>query len=513
MIKRLCLFLLIFSHVLVACGTDELPTTPTPFGFGDSEVVVVAAAEATAVPLAELVAEPEAYDGQFVQLSGQYKRLPLLICSGETHPGPATWTLVTLADSEGDDENAEREEIIVAVDGLDSQLRALIDEGSLLTVNGYWRFWEGVVGCGKQAVPSQMWYLKATELVAPVQLARVTAVSTGDESDGDPGTAVATPPVTPTIPITLTPTTAVITATIAPPFETPIVETPFIEPTTVPTTEDDKIETETPTPTIEVQITGTPPVTGTPGTPTNTPPPGSTSTPTVATTPVATGQPGSYSVIEVDAINPDNGMFGYDTLESWQKQNWPLTLNDSTVITIGVAAEPTMDIAIAVFDDSDTPLRVQNNAPAGQLEEIQNLPVDPNGTYIVQVYDANGIAGHYFMSIVGNETGLVLLSKGILAYGATRQVTIAEDHNHFWYFYGQAGDVVDITTVAQGDDLMLLSLYDQRAALLDDENGNSLQYEEEEILDVTLPETGLYLIWVSEEFSTPASYSITVTKN
>jgi hypothetical protein len=378
------------------------------------------------------------------------------------------------------------------------------------------------VGCGKQAVPSQMWYLKATELVSPEMLAQVTAVSGGAESgsgeeeppvEGLPATAVSTPPLTPTIPITVTPTTAVITATITPPFETPIVETPFIEPTAVPPIEEEKIETETPTPTIEGQITGTPPVTGTPGTPTNTPPPGSTSTPTVVTTPVATGQPGNYSVIEVDAINPDNGMFGYDTLESWQKQNWPLTLNDSTVITIGVAAEPTVDIAIAVFDDSDTPLRVQNSAPAGQVETMQNLMVDPNGTYTVQVYDANGMPGHYFMTIVGNETGLVLLSKGILSNGVTQQAMIAEDHNHFWYFYGQAGDVVDITTIAQGNALMILSLYDQRAALLDDENGNALQYEEEEILDVTLPDTGLYLIWVEEEFFTPASYSITLIKN
>ncbi|HRQ41873.1 MAG TPA: hypothetical protein PLD25_28455 [Chloroflexota bacterium] len=520
----LVLFILIFS--LTACGQEEVLTTPTPFDTDRTAVALVSSGQPTAVSLAALAADPESFAGQFLQLSGDYQHLPLLVCNGEMHQSPAGWLLVDNSQTElSTDEQIESEIVMVAAGGFDSQLRSLIATGAPLTVNGFWRFWEGPVGCGKQAVPRQIWYLRVTQIVSPAQLARVTVIGStrpaGEETavpteDGGVAGEEGTTPITPTLPITATPTLPDMGTL---PGVTPTTTNgtlPAVEAT--PTDEGIKDDEETPT----ADFTPTPNGSGesdlTP-TLTNTPPPGASLTPTPAGgttepgTPTATSQPGTYTVVEVDPINPDASMYGLETLGAWQKQNWPITLISSQAITIGVAAEPTMNVAIAVYDDSDNLLMTQDNAPAGQLEEIRNLRVDPTQTYIIQVYETNGRGGAYFMTIVGDQAGLVLYSRGILSSGLTRQDRLAADHRHFWYFYGQAGDVVDITTTTDPDKLILISFYDMNADLLTDDNGDELEYVEEEILDFTLPETGLYLIWLEEFAYEPASYSITIIAN
>ncbi len=520
--KSLSLFLLLFSILLVACGEDETPMTPTPFDVGQTAVAIIRSEQPTAVPLAELVAEPESFAGQFLQLSGVYHYLPLLVCNGETHTGPAGWLLVEEVQTVNAAGEAETETIQIAAGGFDSQLRSLLTVGTPLTVNGFWRYWEGPVGCGKQAVPRQLWYLRVTDIVSPAQLAGVSAVggalptlesTPGEEGEG--GTAVPTPPVTSTLPVT--PTLPIIPTVSSPEAATPTlpVLTPTAtvgaspSPTLTPTPEDDRGETPEGT-----AVSGTPATT--PAL-TNTPPPGASLTPTPISgtqtpgTPTATPQPGTYSITEVDPINPDAAMFGVETLGAWQKQNWPLTLTDSQAITIGIVAEPTMNIAIAVYDETDNLIVTQDNAPAGQMEEIRNLRVDPTKTYIIQVYETTGRAGNYFMTIVGDQTEVILYSRGLLSGGISRQDTLAADHRHFWYFYGQAGDVIDITTTTDPDKLILISLYDMNADLLLDDDGVELEYVEEAILDFPLPETGLYLIWLEEFAYEQAPYSITVT--
>ncbi|MCL4264291.1 MAG: hypothetical protein KJ069_13795 [Anaerolineae bacterium] len=536
--KSFILFFLTLALCLTACGEDEVLTTPTPFDMGQTAVAVISSGQSTAVSLAELAAEPESFAGQFLQLSGSYQHLPLLVCNGETHYSPAGWLLVadeqveaetdeTETDETEADNQTESEAVMVAAGGFDSQLRSLIATGTPLTANGFWRYWEGPVGCGKQAVPRQVWYLLVTEIVSPAQLARVTVsggtlpaleetavpVEDGEES-AEEGTAVPDLPITPTLPITGTPTLPVI-ATLPPSATATATEIdgtlPAIEPT--PTSTEEREEDETPG--------------ATPGTPettptlTNTPPPGASLTPTpTAGTPASgtatatvTPQPGTYTIVEIDPINPDAAMYGVETLGAWQKQNWPLQLIDSQAITIGVAAEPSMNLVIAVYDEQDNLLVEQDNAPAGQLEEIRNLRLDPTQTYIIQVYETNGRPGVYFMTIVGDQTEVVLYSRGILSSGLTRQDILAAEHRHFWYFYGEAGDVIDITTTTDPDKLILISLYDMNADLLSDDDGVELEYVEEEILDFTLPETGLYLIWLEEFAYELAPYSITVIVN
>jgi hypothetical protein len=168
-----------------------------------------------------------------------------------------------------------------------------------------------------------------------------------------------------------------------------------------------------------------------------------------------------------------------------------------------------MDMVVAVFDEVDNVVWApQNNAPAGQMEQVVALPVNPANRYVVQVYETNGREGNYFMTIEGNGASVIILSRGILTNDDTQQDFIIPYARHFWYYYGEVGDTVDVLTTADDGQLMLIWLRDQRANLLTDDLGT-----EEELLEFTLPETGLYLVWLEELSYEEAFYEVTVTNN
>lgn len=522
-----CIWLLFF---LVACREEAVPATPTPFGYNQTAVPVVAMGQPTAVAIPDLLAAPDTFAGQYMQLTGNYKPLPLLVCSTDPHPGPASWSLVAAVElelEEGDDlvTPTAVAPLIVAVGGFDAQLRQLVSQGTPVTVNGYWLEWSGVVGCGKQAVPRQIWYLRATELVSPNQLARLTAVpdpndpnqpAPTDEATLQPTDPITgTPPIDDTTPIAVTATreegTAVATSIVLPTLE-PTGLSAYPGQTVTAVSPTVTAVTETPSPNEGSTPDATPPIAGT-----ATPPDGTGTSTAVATTPISatpgpSATPGTYTVVDVDPINPDASMYGIETLEPWQKQNWQMTLTSSQLITISVAAEPTMDLVIAVFDNQQNLLVEQNSSPAGHLESIINLIVDPSQRYVVQVYERQGLPGDYFITLVGDDPDIVLSSRGVLTYGQTGQDHMHEGHYHFWYFYGQQGDVVNITTVAADSRLLLLTLYNHEGDVMQDSSGRNLEYVEETISNFTVPETGLYLIWLEEAIFDPATYSITISR-
>lgn len=522
MTKRVILFLILIVPLWAACSQETVETTPTPFDARTTAVSLLASASPTPVTLSELLAAPEMYENQLLQVSGNFAPRPLLVCNGEAHPGPATWAL------------QESTEMVMPAGGFDNQIRSLMKRGDSMTVSGYWRHWQGPVGCGKQAVGRELWYLKVTELVSPQFLALRGAgpapIATGEEAppelpdDGTPPiddsevTAVPGSPITATVPITnpqlSTPTAP---ASTLPPGNPPSGQEATATATATPTTPSPG---QTITPVPGTSQTPTPATTTNPNT---TASPTSTSdgrsTPAGTPTTQAGGTPtqpsgGSFTVIELgDIINPDDGVYGYESLAAWQKHNWTLELDTSTVVKISVVGEPNMNLALTVIDEIDNEIANQNSAPTGQIEAIANLSVNPNETYIVQVYEANGIGGDYFMTIEGNNSTIILSSRGVLRYGETKMDSLPEGDYHFWYFYGQANDVIDIVTSADNNGLLLISLNDSKGEIVQDEFGNYIEYIEEEVTDLRLPASSLYLIWLEEFAYEPTNYSISLVRH
>ncbi|HFQ92944.1 MAG TPA: hypothetical protein ENK32_02965, partial [Anaerolineae bacterium] len=172
--------------LMVACS-DEPEATPTPFPPTPTPQAALRKNQAFPVTVQDLLINPEMYRDALVQVTGRYERRPLLVCesAAETYPSPATWALK--------DENG----MVVSAGEYDDTLRALLPDELTMTVTGYWEEWQGVVGCGKQAESTTLWYLKVTDIVSPSPLAQVTLTPGGEMVAGDDVGDTAVNPQTP----------------------------------------------------------------------------------------------------------------------------------------------------------------------------------------------------------------------------------------------------------------------------------------------------------------------------
>lgn len=159
--RTLILTALITAAVLRGCGDGGGALAP-----GGS---ATAASAPAVVQLPDLASDPGAFEGQRVQISGQYSSLPVPSCGAALHLSPATWALTESG-------------VLVPAAGLEKVLQALAVEGLTITVEGRWQRWEGPVGCGNAAVASTTWHLQAERIVSPNPLLRATFTPLGATS-------------------------------------------------------------------------------------------------------------------------------------------------------------------------------------------------------------------------------------------------------------------------------------------------------------------------------------------
>lgn len=235
----------------------------------------------------ELNTDPGVYRDQLIQVSGTYTPLSPPDCRPWTGI-PIEWSLV----SEGLQLNAI---------GFETILR-FVNPGTELTVLGYWRLYQGPLGCGKEPPAGVVWYLEVVRVLEPnplliggndlsltvvanyplPTLGTIEALTTPTPSTTPAPTATIEQEATePAIDIEtpVGPGEATETATLA--FPGTVTHTP--DPNATPTLETtpDINSTASPTPTVAGATTETP----NPALPTSTPagtgyPPDATNTPT-----------------------------------------------------------------------------------------------------------------------------------------------------------------------------------------------------------------------------------------
>lgn len=228
------------------------------------------------VAFAELNDDPAAFLNQVIEVTGEYTPLELADCRPQSGPIIA-WSLV--ADS-----------LQLNATGFERVLR-LVEPGTVMTVVGEWRLYDGPVGCGKQPPDGVVWYLAVTRIIAPNPLF------------GGPEAALTFVPGELTSPTLLTPPAQTLeltpTAERTPgtPESTPVT-TPGLIATPLPTATGLAV---TPLPTLPGGATT--PLPPTPGTP----PPGSTASPTVDpnATPTAGSGTGGTPGIPTATPRPD----------------------------------------------------------------------------------------------------------------------------------------------------------------------------------------------------------------
>lgn len=496
---------------LIACRNDQ-DVQET------AEVTIVAVSgESAVVSLDELSANPAAYEGAYLEVTGEFRRLPVLICENDPHRSPAQWGIAS------DDHMA-------LAGGFNSQLRAVVPDGLIVTVAGRWQQWQGSVGCGDDTTFESIWYLAVERIISPTSFARITltpafvpGASEGGQQSATPlstgftitdtmltdtaGTPIASlTPTTPsaagtaTIPVTPqgaptatrfdsgTPTVAIgATASVTP---TSITSTPTAVSGTVSPT---PAATGSPTPTSIVSATATGTATATGPTPTQSSL--ATATPTVV----------SASVIDKGTISGEElatEQLGANELHVW---NFSISANDA--ITVSVAASPSINVVVSIVDGVGNRITERNAAPAGLIEQIANLPLTEPGDYQIQIRALDGASGHYSVILLLRDS-FPFVAQSILAYGASQSGSLAANSDHFWFFQGNAGDSVSITVIPGDSGDLFLELYGTDATDLAGFIDDGISGEQEQLADFLLPDTGLYAIRVGEYDFLPSVYQI-----
>lgn len=494
--RRLLILALVFLGTATACRPGASPP-PTPFP-APTGTLTSTPSGPVVLALPELAAASGLYQDTLLQVSGLFHKLPLLVCDGDTYQLPATWAL-------------REEGVIIPVAGFDQQVRSLLPEDLSMTVEGRWRRWQGVVGCGKNAQPQEVWYLDVTRILSPSPIAQVTLTPTG----GDTGTAIAeAPPSEVTEEFTEPPTPEELLPGPSPEFEaTPSLPEPTFPPESYP--DDEQTFATTPsaqvteppteiTSTLQFTPTATPSITVT-GTVAATPPPGGGSA-----TPSSTIIQGTSIPVfdQGDLLNLDEEI-GAATLEAGQVHRWTIeTYEDETFVIYGIAPAPA-DLIMSIYKGGQPIVNRQNTAGAGLPERLAPTTLTGPGTYDILVQTDGGTPTEY--AIVANiDMDFPTIFNDFLTSGMPRNgLSLPENAVHYWFFTGNAGRnlTLRVTPIDQGDPV--IDLYGPRAEYLQfmDDGGSG----EAETLTLTLPGTGLYAIRVSEYRSEQTGYGIEIT--
>jgi hypothetical protein len=510
---RHLIFLLVLLTIFTACNGNDRPT-PTPFANEDGTVEALNPASSLNVTIPDLAADPEAYANSFVKITGRYQRLPLLVCDSDAYPAPATWQL------EAEDGS------LVAVGGLDSQVRSLLPNNLMMTVAGVWQLFDGPVGCGKNAATSQIWYLKASDILSPSPIARVTLTPTGaggQIANIDEDTAVSTATnqgnltATPTrsdddtdgpVPASTPTSTSTIVGSvpgIGAPTSSPTGNPDTTVATATPTLAGSAGETTTPTPSGGT----TPNATTTGGTPTPTGNGGSSGgnpTPTSAIFSTATRNPNNFDEVEFDELSPETPVLELLAVE--EAHLWPIAFENTGAITITAIAEPNMNLVLEILNPANDVVQQANNGGNGALESIVNAQLNVALEYKIRVYDLNATEGEYCL-IFSEEGGFPDNIKGRIDYGQTINNTVEVLAINYWCFSGSSGDNITISASATGNNGdFVIGLFGPPDF---DAIGNV--FTDSELANITLTEDGMHIIGVLDFEAGAASYSLTLRRN
>lgn len=497
--KRRLLVLLLFL-ALASCAREDGDTpvpapslTPLPAG--------------TVVQLDQLISSPQNYEGQLVRVSGQFSVLPQPLCNGLVRFSPATWAL-------------SAQGVSIRAAGMEEVLLNLVPDNLTLIVDGHWRRWEGLIGCGNAAVKSTVWYLELVRILSPNPLVRLTLTPFGSPPPlpetpialvsptpgGEPGqTLLPSPPVLPTQ--TSAATRPVSTSTL--PAATPTRQTsplptptgpfsPIATPTMSGSTTPSALPTLEPpaSPTLEASTTVYPTFT-----PISTSDATGTPDPTVTPSPTPLGGPVDMGEIALDdVINA--------RLYSGEVHRWYFDALNGDVITITVAPALGVDLELVINDPKGLKIAGRDYRPAGQAETIANLALDQNGFYQIVVNEVNGHSGDYAV-LVMDEFSIPVVFPGNLTYGSSSAGSLPAGTYHIWHFLGDAGDLVDISLDPTDNSDLILTLYgpDMSQIARVDQQGPG----DPELLSYTLTADGFYAILVKEYGGVASEYDLVLT--
>jgi hypothetical protein len=444
---------IIFScFLLVGClgGTPPL-ATPTPFPTATADPFQPPAGT-QAVTLAELLAEPALYQNQLIQVTGQFYRLPRLVCGSlvSTYRLPASFTL--------------REGELVLYGGGIGAARDVAPDGLTMTINGRLLSWRGPVGCGKRAVVQEIWYVETSHVVVPRPLtsatltpAAVVAGVNGEDVDQPTPTATPEDDLDPGLVPTATPTPASDVPEMTP--------TPTFTPTPTPDDEEERGEEDE---------NGTPMPTGTPGF-------------------------DREAIVEQGDLESGNLVGG--RLEVGEVHEWRFAITASDVLTVSAIADQG-NLVLMLLDEEDNILHEQDDAPPRAVETVAGFSLTEPGDYRLLLQVTEEITADYHLLFMLSDS-YTFVMQGLLVSGQEQNnISLAVESDHSWHIAAEEGDTIQVIVRPLNNMDAFIRIYDPAGDIIFD-NGQRIYINDggagdaEELVYV-IPETGLYAIQVGD---------------
>lgn len=458
-----------------------------------------------ALGLTDLVASPGLYLDVPVQVSGRFRRQPLLICPADPHPGPTSWALGEAG-------------LEVPASGFDQEVRALLPEDLTVAVEGRLRRWQGLVGCGKRAQEREIWYLEVSRILSPNPLAQITLTPGGEATaiaDAGGGSEEASTP-DPFSTLDAIPTADPFAPATADPFSPEPTE-PFEPYPGQPTEPVFEFPTDEPTPAFDTpdpfatQPSGTtPPTADAAGTPT----PGTTGTPTVTATPgtttptATTGAPGE--VVDMGDIYGIDEEFTTSTIEANTAHRWTIEIFEDETFTVSTIAPAPADLILTVSLNGQPIVDRQNTSGAGVAETIREPALSSEGNYEIIVQNASGAATEYAIAayIAGD---FEIQFKGFLTSSTPQSnVTMAVDESHYWFFVAGAGNQLVATLTPDAASDIVGDFFGPEAEVLETID-EGIAGEAETLEALPLAVSGLHSIRVTEIDYFGMNYTILIS--
>jgi hypothetical protein len=469
----------------------------TPAGYIRPVANPLTDATAEVVTIADLLEEPEMYEGQLLEINGIYHQRRVVVCSSRPQYSPARWSL-----SDGEER--------VPVGGVGENFENLPSGRIEIAVTGRWLRWQGPVGCGRQAQVTEIWYLDVLEILSPNPITLAAAGPETSEvsieleppglpplSEGGypgPGTESDEPQITATLPFSGTPV-------LSPPTPSPTAAGP--NPTTTPTLQNVTTPTTAAYPPADnvtpsaTSAAATPSPTTTNGGP---PPP-----------PTSTGGNGGPVTVDQEDLPP--GSIETALLGENEIHRWPFVITTTAVITVNIASEFDLDAVIMVEDPSGNIIAQQNDAQDGAPEILTDILLAEPGTYNILITGENDTTGYYaiLVSDVLDTGYYTFVFNGTMDIGESKSANSRVNNDHFWHFLGTGGDVVTIRVTPGDNSDLFIYLYGPDGTILVDFHNETGEGEAEELLSFTLPDTGFYSILMGEYSFNAATYTISLT--
>jgi hypothetical protein len=447
--------------------------TPDPAAFN-----LPGGGEPVNILISNVLADPLAFDGRRLQVTGFHRVRQPLACQGRRQESPATWAL-----GEG--------ELELPVAGPADLMPVPTEDELQVTVVGTWQRWRGLRGCDGAAIPAELWYLEVSDILWPEAIALVPVDDSGDPQtifDSDQGQpaiedmgALATSPpeqLGGPVPgtITLTPAPGQAPGSFA-------TQVSYPGPTTGPLIPAGGSATPTP------NLTTSPPDAEPLSSPT--PSPETSGAKTQATLSSGSLETGNLKVGDI--------------------HRWPYTIFSAQTIQLQAASDEDLSVKISIRDPAGRTLAEAASTEPGQPILLDDVFLSIDGTYQILVSAPDGSAGDYAI-LLGSDGSYRFVFRGLLEVGELVGGQIEPENDHFWHFSGNPGEIVNITATPLNDEDLFLRFFDPDGLLLVNYQNEQPMGEAETLTDFELPAMGLYSLLVGERNFGAAEYSLEMDK-